>query len=191
MTSPLIEVDANAKILWMNRQAQDRVRDHPGLVVTAGRLRARRRDRDTALREAVRWAFDELKTHVPPRRAAQQARAVPLGEDEAAARLYRWVVLEDAKALASFDDAQMVARRIDLAAAIYGLSPAQVRRARLIVDGHDLAQPPILLAGQRQHAAHPAAADVRQSRRAQPGRAGACAIERGGADQVAEARPAG
>ena len=33
----------------------------------------------------------------------------------------------------------MVARRVELAAEIYGLSPAQIRLARLIVDGHDLA----------------------------------------------------
>jgi DNA-binding CsgD family transcriptional regulator len=48
-------------------------------------------------------------------------------------------VLEDGKALVSFDNAHMVAHRIERAAAIYGLSPAQVRLARLIVDGHDLA----------------------------------------------------
>jgi DNA-binding CsgD family transcriptional regulator len=48
-------------------------------------------------------------------------------------------VLEDGKALVSFDSAHMVARRMELAAALYNLSPAQVRLARLIVDGHDLA----------------------------------------------------
>jgi DNA-binding CsgD family transcriptional regulator len=139
VTSPLIEVDADAKVLWMNRQAEVRIRDHPGLVVVAGRLRARRRDSDSALRDAVSWAHNELKSHVPPNRAAGQARAVPLGEDDAAAPLYCWVVLEDAMALVSFDDANMVARRIDLAAEVYGLSPAQVRLARLVVDGNDLA----------------------------------------------------
>jgi DNA-binding CsgD family transcriptional regulator len=138
-TCPLIEVDANARVLWMNRPAQDRMRDHPGLAVAAGRLRARRRDCDTALREAVSWAFQELKGYVPPNLATRQARAVPLGEDEAAALLYCWVLLEDGKALVSFDDAHMVARRIQLAEAIYHLSPAQVRLAHLIVDGHDLA----------------------------------------------------
>ncbi len=137
-TCPLIEVDGDARVLWMNRQAELRIRDHPGLIVAAGRLRARRRDRDAALRAAVGWAFDELKTHVPPRLAASQARAVPLGEDAAAVPLYCWVVLEDARALVSFDDTLRVERRIELAGAIYCLSPAQVRLARLIVDGHEL-----------------------------------------------------
>ena len=161
------------------------MRDHPGLVVAAGRLRARRRDREAALRDALRWAFEELKTLLPPRLAANQARAVPLGEDEAAVPLYCWVVLEDAKALVSFDDTQRVGRRIELAGAIYGLSPAQVRLARLIVDGHDLAAASEHARRQRQHAADPPAADVRPHRRAQPGGAGAGAPERGGADEVA------
>ena len=138
-TCPLIEVGGDGKVLWMNPQAEVRIRDHPALVVAAGRLRARRRDCDAALHAALGWAFQELKCYVPPKLAAGQARPVPLGEDEGAAPLYCWVVLEDEKALVSFDDAQLVARRIDLAAAIYGLSPAQVRLARLIVDGHDLA----------------------------------------------------
>jgi DNA-binding CsgD family transcriptional regulator len=138
-TCPMIEVDADARILWMNPHAEARMREHPGLVVAAGRLRARDRDRDPGLRAAVRWAFQELKAHVPPRLAPGQARAVPLGEDDAAAPLYCWVVLEDGKALVSFDDTQAVARRIELARDVYGLSPAQMHLARLIVEGHDLA----------------------------------------------------
>lgn len=138
-TCPLIEIDADARVLWLNRQAEARIHDHPGLMIATGRLRTRRRARAAALREAVAWAFEELKSHVPPRLAAQQVRAVPLGEDDAAVPLYCWVVLEDGKALVSFDDAQMVGRRVDLASAIYGLSPAQTRLARLVVDGLDLA----------------------------------------------------
>jgi DNA-binding CsgD family transcriptional regulator len=138
-TCPMIEVAADGRVRWMNRLAEERMRDHPGLLVAAGRLHARRRDCDAALREALRWAFAELETHVPPRLAAQQARAVPLGEDDAAVPLYCWVVIEDGKALVSFDDVAMAGRRIELAGAIYGLSPAQIRLARLIVDGNDLA----------------------------------------------------
>lgn len=97
-TCPMIEVASDGRVRWMNRLAEERMRNHPGLLVAAGRLRARRQDRDAALREALRWAFAELETHVPPRLAAQQARAVPLGEDDAAVPLYCWVVLEDGKA---------------------------------------------------------------------------------------------
>ena len=136
---PLIEVDADGKVLWMNPPARERIRDHPALVVADGRLRTRRRDCDAALRDALSWAFHQLQFHVPPKLAAKQARSVLLGENEFGAPLHCWVVLEDGKALVSFDNALLVARRIEQAATIYGLSPAQVRLARLIVDGHDLA----------------------------------------------------
>ena len=138
-TGPLIEVDADGKVLWMNQPARERIGDHPPLVIAAGRLRTRRRDCDAALRDALSWAFHQLQFHVPPKLAAKQARPVLLGENDAAVPLYCWVVLEDGKALVSFDNALMVTNRIEQAATIYGLSPAQVRLARLIVDGHDLA----------------------------------------------------
>jgi DNA-binding CsgD family transcriptional regulator len=136
MTCPLVEIDPEARVIWMNRQARERLPGHPGLVLAAGRLRARQRDRDAALREAVTWAFGELRGLCRP--AAEAARSVPLGEDDAATQLHCWVILEDGKAHVAFDDAGMAERRVESAAAIYGLSPAQVRLARLVLDGHDL-----------------------------------------------------
>lgn len=138
-TSPLIEVDAEARIVWTNRLARERIVGHPGLVNAAGRLRARRPERDAGLRDAVRLAFRELQSQRPLNVSPKQAWAVALGEDEAGLPQHCWVLLEDGKALVSFDDAATVARRITGAQEVYGLSPAQVRLARLIVDGHDLA----------------------------------------------------
>ncbi|CAN7649729.1 helix-turn-helix transcriptional regulator [Rhizobium sp. LjRoot254] len=136
---PLIEVDADARILWTNRLAQERIRGHQGLAVAAGRLRARQREHDPALREAVRTALRELQGQTRLILSPKQAWAVTLGEDAAGVPMHCWVHLEDGKALVSFDDAETIARRIDQAREIYGLSPAQIRLARLIVDGHDLA----------------------------------------------------
>lgn len=143
---PLIEMDVNARILWTNRLARERMPGHSGLIAAAGRLRARRREREAALRDAVRLACRELQGQRPLSVAPKQAWAVALGEDGAGVPLYCWVLLEDGKVLVSFDDAETVARRIDGAQEIYGLSPAQVRLARLIVDGHDLAGAADLLA---------------------------------------------
>jgi DNA-binding CsgD family transcriptional regulator len=136
---PLIEVDAEARILWTNYSARERMRGHEGLVVAAGRLKARHRERDAALRDAVRLAFQELQSQRPLAVAPKQTWAVALGEDSNGVPLYCWVLLEDGKALVSFENAETVARRIAGAQEIYRLSPAQVRLARLIVDGHDLA----------------------------------------------------
>jgi DNA-binding CsgD family transcriptional regulator len=135
---PLIEVDADARILWTNRLGRERMQSYPGLVAAAGRLRARRRDRDAALRDAVRLAFRELQSQRPLNIAPKQSWAVALGEDAAGVPLFCWVLLEDGKALISFDDAETVARRIASAREVFGLSPAQTRLARLIVDGQDL-----------------------------------------------------
>lgn len=136
---PLIEVDEHARILWTNRIARERMADYPGLVVAAGRLRARRRERDAALRDAVRLAHLELQSQRPLVVAPKQAWAVTLGEDATGVPLYCWVLLEDGKALVSFDDARTVERRIAGAREVFGLSPAQTRLARLIVDGKDVA----------------------------------------------------
>jgi DNA-binding CsgD family transcriptional regulator len=52
--------------------------------------------------------------------------------------MHCWVIVEDGKALVSLDDAETVASQISSAQETFGLSPAQVRLAALIVDGHDL-----------------------------------------------------
>ena len=145
-TSPLIEIDPDARILWMNRLARERIAGDAGLVNAGGRLRARRRERDAGLRDAVQMAFRELQSQRPLNVSPKQAWAVALGEDAAGLPQHCWVLLEDGKALVSFDDAETVARRINDAQEVYGLSPAQVRLARLIVDGHDLAAAADLLA---------------------------------------------
>ena len=136
---PMIEVDADMRILWTNRLAQERIQGHQGLAIAAGRLRAKRSEHASVLREAVRLAFRELQGQTRLTLSPKQAWPVILGEDAAGVPMHCWVHLEDGKALVSFDDAQTIARRIDQAQEIYGLSPAQIRLARLIVDGHDLA----------------------------------------------------
>jgi DNA-binding CsgD family transcriptional regulator len=143
---PLIEVDAEARMLWTNRLAREKLPGHPGLVDAAGRLRARQPAYDAGLREAVRLAFVELQGQRPLSVAPKQTWAVALGEDDASVPLFCWVLLEDGKVMVSFDDSETLTRRIAGAQDVYRLSPAQVRLARLIVDGHDLAGAANLLA---------------------------------------------
>lgn len=135
---PLIEVGPNAAVLWMNQPARDRIGSHAGLLVSGGRLRTRRRDRSASLEAAIAWAFDAIAG--PPERVAGQVRAVVLGDDEdAETPLVAWVTLEDGRVLVSFDDTAMLDRRVEFAAGLYGLSPAQSRISRQIVEGRDLA----------------------------------------------------
>lgn len=138
-SEPLIEVDQDAGIVWMNRSAQERISNHLGLFASAGHLRTRRRDHNAVLRDALHLAHAELQSQRPLNVVAKQAWPVVLGEDEAGARLYCWVLLEDGGVLVSFDDEETKACRIESAREIFGLSPAQSRLARLIIDGHELA----------------------------------------------------
>lgn len=136
--SALVEVDAGARVVWMNGAARARIRDHPGLVVAAGRLRARRREFEKGLREAVARAHRVLEGIAVLGPTPELAHVVPLGEDDAGTPQHCWVLIEDGKAIVSLDDAETIARRTESAREVYGLSPAQVRLAALIVDGHDL-----------------------------------------------------
>jgi DNA-binding CsgD family transcriptional regulator len=137
-TCPLIEVGPGGAVLWMNEPARDRIGSHPGLLVSGGRIRTRRRNRAADLDAAIAGALEAVSG--PPERAAGQVRAVPLGERESETPLVAWVVIEDGRVLLSFDDTAMMTRRVRLAAELYGLSPAQTRLARHLVDGQDLAQ---------------------------------------------------
>ena len=134
---PLVEVGPDAAVLWMNQPARDRLGSHPGLLVSGGRLRARRRDRADGLVTAIGWAFNAVSG--PPERVAGQVRAVPLGERGSETPLLAWVGIEDGRVLVSFDDTSMLARRVQFAAELHGLSLAQTRLARQLVDGQDLA----------------------------------------------------
>lgn len=144
--TPLIEVDVEMRIVWANRLAHERLDVHQGLINIGGRLRARHRKHDPALREAVRQACFELQGQTRLTLSPKQSWVAPLGEDSAGLPMHCWVHLEDGKPMVSFDNGEMLARRLERARELFGLSPAQLRLARLIVDGHDLAAAADLLA---------------------------------------------
>ncbi len=136
-TCPLIEVAPDKRVLWMNRAAHAQINDHPVLVVSAGRLRARNRSREAGLQKAVAWADNHLQGILPPSPPNRPARAVILGESDDAAPIFCWVLIEDAKILVSFNDDQMLKRRIASAKDIYGLTNAHAQVALLLAQGHD------------------------------------------------------
>jgi DNA-binding CsgD family transcriptional regulator len=136
-TCPMIEVDPEKKVLWMNASAHEQIASHPVLIISGGRLRARNRSHEASLQAAVGWAGGQLHSDMPPSPLNRIARAVILGENDNAAPLFCWVLVEDAKILVSFNDDQMVRRRVALAQGIYGLTAAQTQVALLLAQGHD------------------------------------------------------
>ena len=140
---PVIEIDADAKVLWMNDPASKGLRDH-GLMLGAGRLRARDRAGNKGLQAAIRWAAGatDYMSHKAARRMVSTIRgALPviLGEDDAAGIRVCWVLVESDKIVVSFDDGHRTDQRLAAAAVVYGLSPGQLRLAKMVVEGHDLA----------------------------------------------------
>ncbi len=145
MRSPAIQVDAQAQVVWMNEAATAGLAGHPGLTISAGRLRGTNRVADKALEAAIRWAaknFTYAQRHMALRdgRAVNGAVPVLLGGDPSAPGAACWVQAQDTTILVSFDNADVLDRRLRAAAGIFCLSPGQHQLARMIAEGKDLAQ---------------------------------------------------
>lgn len=138
-TNPTIEIEADRKVLWLNAQAHDQITDHPLLIISNGRLRARHRTFDADLQAAVNWANRNRHWSMPPSQTGRLVRAVVLGENANGAPAFCWVMLADGKILISFNDNQLVKRRVEIARAIYSLTAAQAELAQLLCEGNDLA----------------------------------------------------
>ncbi len=136
---PLIEVTRDKSVRWMNGAAHEQIINHPALIITGGRLRARNRGHETSLQQAVEWASQISQRAVPATPASRLARAVVLGENDDDAPAFCWVLVEDGKIFVSFNDEQLLTRRIAVAQGIYGLSAAQAQLATLAAQGVDLA----------------------------------------------------
>ncbi len=81
---PLIEVASDKRVLWMNTAADEQIANHPALVITGGRLRARNRSQEASLQEAVDWASQLIaaRSGADARRPAAPRAPSILGEDE-------------------------------------------------------------------------------------------------------------
>ena len=123
----------------MNGHAHEQISNHPFLIISGNRLRARNRIHETRLQEAVDWASSRLRAHWTQEPLSRLARAVVLGESDDAAPLFCWVTVEDGKILVSLNDEQLLKRRISIAQAIYGFTAAQAQLAQLLAQGEDRA----------------------------------------------------
>ena len=99
---PLIEVDAGAHVIWMNREARDRIGRHPGLMVAGNRLRARHRLHDSTLRKAIGWASEHVHGLLPADYTTRVFKVVPLGETDEGVPISCWVMPEDGEILRLF-----------------------------------------------------------------------------------------
>jgi DNA-binding CsgD family transcriptional regulator len=103
------------------------------LVVRAGRLRIRDRNADQKLQAAIRWAADLGSALFAVRRRG--ALPIVLSAGEGLPTKVWWVIAESGMIWFSMGDQDLVDHRLDGAAVVYGLSPAQKRVASYVVGG--------------------------------------------------------
>lgn len=136
---PRIELTIDGRVILINELAKERLVDHPGLMVSGVRIRARQRKFGLDLQEAIEERKRDLSTSLPPGHLNRNARVVHLGEDQAGHPVFCWVFAEQERILITFDDEFMLRSRLEKAAAVFSLSPSQIDLAERLASGHDLA----------------------------------------------------
>jgi DNA-binding CsgD family transcriptional regulator len=142
---PAVQVDSALSVLWMNKDARQRLGAHGSLQICGGRLCARDRESHGRLRAAVAGAAEEiskLRPHGVKQFDWPQNVAIPVflertdtGEQEIC-----WVSTHDAMLMVLFDDDEAIDQRLAAAKDLYRLTPAQLRVAAEIAGGLDLRQ---------------------------------------------------
>jgi DNA-binding CsgD family transcriptional regulator len=136
---PQVELSADGRVQRVNSLATVRLSDHPGLVVSNQRLRARNRAFEAALQSAIDCMKKRLcSTNDPNVFLGNSVEHVSLGEDDFGRPVYCWITLEQERIIVSFDDAVLMSQRLELAGRVFALSPAQSRLVELLAAGHDL-----------------------------------------------------
>ena len=134
VVSALVRVNGRSAVEWMNPAAERAIADGCGLAVWSGHLRATSRAADQRLQAAIRWA-KQLDDGIEARRGT-----IPIvlegGSGEPAN--VSWIIADSGQIHVSINDARLAEERLETAAVVYGLSPAQIRLAEQIVAGHNL-----------------------------------------------------
>ncbi|MEP3278755.1 MAG: LuxR C-terminal-related transcriptional regulator [Stappiaceae bacterium] len=135
---PLIEVDTQMRIQWLNSEAKSLLSVLPELVADNGRLKVRDRQRHEALQSAVLQLNQQNVERICFIPKDKRVLPVALAEDDYGIPQYCWVTCKDDKILISFNDSGIVEQRISWARQVYSLSATQTSIVRLIIEGHDV-----------------------------------------------------
>lgn len=143
-TKPVIEVDEDGQIEWLNAAAQAHLKSFCGLTISHGRLRASKPSWDTGLQAAICGAHKLTgfgQYNLAKNEGGGEVRfPVVLGEADDGGLLFCWVKVADGRVYILFGDLHDLSKQIEVAQAIYGLSSAQAEIIRKISSGQDLAE---------------------------------------------------
>lgn len=134
IASGVVEVDPQGAVISMNAAARSELHASARMFVRAGRLRAADRDADQRLQAAIRWAGYRDDTMWP----RYGTLPVLLGGGDGDPVEVCWVAARHYQIYIFVKNEEMLEERLQAAAAIYGITPAQLRLAQLTIAGHDL-----------------------------------------------------
>lgn len=137
-----LSVDKDGHLVWASPEALEKVKHHPILTLSAGRIRARRQDWDRALQKAIAQAgryhdFFKLRRFAEATGGPFRYPAV-LGDTGEGGIAVVHVSVRDCATYIEFDGDRLLDRRLAVAQAVFGLSDGQLRVARHIADGMGL-----------------------------------------------------
>lgn len=130
----ILRLDPDGKVLWQSPAAIAAMGDDDDLVIRNGRLRIRDSRTDQKLQAAIGWAA-LLDEGVMSRHGAMP---VLIEAGEGLPTRICWVIADGGMILFSLGEPELSQNRLDMAAVIYGLSPAQKRLAGQVVEGRTL-----------------------------------------------------
>ncbi|MEO8684495.1 MAG: LuxR C-terminal-related transcriptional regulator [Devosia sp.] len=136
LTSTTIRLDRDGGLIWLSPHAQAALDADDDLVVRNGRLRVRDRGTDTKLQAAIAWAAELDATYM----STQGAVPVVMEAGEGLPTRIWWIIANAGMIHFSFGENQISKTRLDVAALIYGLSPAQKTLAAMVAEGLSLTQ---------------------------------------------------
>jgi DNA-binding CsgD family transcriptional regulator len=136
---PRIELSADGRLANINDLARECLGLRTGLIVSGDRVRAHNRSFDVGLQAAIKVRTERLATNLPRGFLGELASAVPLGEDDEGHPKFCWVDAEQERVLITFNDEFLLRGRLEDAAKVFGLSPAQLKLSVLLASGRDLA----------------------------------------------------
>jgi len=134
LNAPAVRVDDRGRVLWRNELSMGELDGNEALAITGGRLRATDRPADQRLQAAIRWAA-RLDDGLYPTRGALP---IVLDGGHGAPSTVCWVTGESGIVHVTINDRALTEERMTAAALVYGITPAQARLARLIINGDDV-----------------------------------------------------
>lgn len=130
----MLELAPDGSVRWASAEALERLPDDDDLVIRNGKLRVRDAAGQRRLVTALAWAANVDSGYNPSR----GSMPILLEVGEGIPTRVWWVLVDAGTIYFLMDQQAMTDERLDIAAAIFGLSAGQRRLAGLIADGRPL-----------------------------------------------------